>query len=152
MNIQHLESLNDSVEQISGVRVRETVPDRILHLADELELIDISPKTLRQRMREGNIYTMDKVEQSLSNFFKTGNLIALRELALRELADDVDDRLESYERKNGVRGPWRKEEVIFVCVNLRTRFRTFNTKGISNSVSFEGPMVCCLCKRPSKFV
>lgn len=119
MNIQHLESLNDSVEQISGVRVRETVPDRILHLADELELIDISPKTLRQRMREGNIYTMDKVEQSLSNFFKTGNLIALRELALRELADDVDDRLESFERKNGVRGPWRKEEVIFVCVNLR---------------------------------
>ncbi|MGG3494469.1 histidine kinase [Peribacillus simplex] len=119
MNIQHLESLNDSVEQISGVRVRETVPDRILHLADELELIDISPKTLRQRMREGNIYTMDKVEQSLSNFFKTGNLIALRELALRELADDVDDRLESYERKNGVRGPWRTEEVIFVCVNLR---------------------------------
>lgn len=70
-------------------------------------------------MREGNIYTMDKVEQSLSNFFKTGNLIALRELALRELADDVDDRLESFERKNGVRGPWRKEEVIFVCVNLR---------------------------------
>ncbi|WHX60011.1 histidine kinase [Peribacillus frigoritolerans] len=119
MNIQHLESLNDSVEQISGIRVRETVPDRILHLADELELIDISPKTLRQRMREGNIYTMDKVEQSLSNFFKTGNLIALRELALRELADDVDDRLESFERKNGVRGPWRKEEVIFVCVNLR---------------------------------
>lgn len=119
MNIQHLESLNDSVEQISGVRVRETVPDRFLHLADELELIDISPKALRQRMREGNIYSVDKVEQSLQNFFKTGNLIALRELALRELADDVDERLESFERINGVRGPWRKEEVIFVCVNLR---------------------------------
>ncbi|MFJ7849870.1 histidine kinase [Peribacillus sp. NPDC097206] len=119
MNIQHVESLNDSVEQITGVRVRETVPDRILQLADELELIDVSPKALRQRMQEGNIYTMDKVEQSLNNFFKTRNLIALRELALRELADDVDDRLESFKRKEGVRGPWRKAEVIFVCVNLK---------------------------------
>ena len=119
MNIQHVESLNDSVEQITGVRVRETVPDRVLQLADELELIDVSPKALRQRMEEGNIYSMDKVEQSLNNFFKTRNLIALRELALRELADDVDDRLESFKRKEGVRGPWRKAEVIFVCVNLK---------------------------------
>lgn len=119
MNIQHVESLNDSVEQITGVRVRETVPDRVLQLADELELIDVSPKALRQRMQEGNIYSQDKVEQSLNNFFKTRNLIALRELALRELADDVDDRLESFKRKEGVRGPWRKAEVIFVCVNLK---------------------------------
>lgn len=119
MNIQHVESLNDSVEQITGVEVRETVPDRILRVADELELIDISPKALRQRMQEGHIYAMEKVEQSLNHFFKLRNLIALRELALRELADDVDDRLESVERKEGFRGPWRKEEVIFVCVNLR---------------------------------
>ncbi len=119
MNIQHVESLNDSVVQITGVCVRETVPDKVLHLADELELIDLSPNALRQRMQEGNIYAMDKVEQSLSNFFKTRNLIALRELALRELADDVDERLESLDRKEGVRGPWRNEEIIFVCVNLR---------------------------------
>ncbi|MCM3079333.1 universal stress protein [Brevibacillus invocatus] len=118
MNIQHLESLNDSVEQITGIRVRETVPDHILHQADEVELIDISPKALRQRMREGNIYAMEKVEQSLANFFKTGNLIALRELALREVADDVDERLEAWERRT-LRGPWRQQEVIFVCVNLR---------------------------------
>ncbi|MGE6716551.1 histidine kinase [Peribacillus frigoritolerans] len=119
MNIQHIESLKDSVKQITGVSVRETVPDSILQLSDELELIDISPNALRKRMEEGNIYAMDKVEQSLSHFFKTQNLIALRELALRELADDVDDRLESMKRKEGVRGPWRKDEVIFVCVNLR---------------------------------
>lgn len=119
MNIQHVESLNDSVEQITGVCVRETVPDKVLHLADELELIDLSPNALRHRMQEGNIYAMDKVEQSLSNFFKKRNLIALRELALRELADDVDERLESLDRKEGVRGPWRNEEIIFVCVNLR---------------------------------
>ncbi|CAH0317638.1 Sensor protein KdpD [Peribacillus simplex] len=119
MNFQHIESLKDSVKQITGVSVIETVPDSILQLSDELELIDISPIALRKRMEEGNIYAMDKVEQSLSHFFKTQNLIALRELALRELADDVDDRLESIKRKEGVRGPWRKDEVIFVCVNLR---------------------------------
>jgi len=118
MNIQHLESLNDSVEQITGIRVRETVPDHILHQADEVELIDISPKALQQRMREGNIYAMEKVEQSLNHFFQTGNLIALRELALREVADDVDERLEAWERRT-LRGPWRQQEVIFVCVNLR---------------------------------
>lgn len=118
MNIQHLESLNDNVEQITGIRVRETVPDHILHQAQEVELIDISPKALRQRMREGNIYAFEKVEQSLNHFFKTGNLIALRELALREVADDVDERLEAWERRT-LRGPWRQQEVIFVCVNLR---------------------------------
>jgi two-component system, OmpR family, sensor histidine kinase KdpD len=119
MNIQHLESLNDSVEQITGVRVRETVPDHILRKADQIELIDISPKALRERMKEGRIYASEKVEQALNNFFKTGNLIALRELALREVADDVDDRLEAWERKSTLRGPWRQEEVIFVCINLR---------------------------------
>jgi two-component system, OmpR family, sensor histidine kinase KdpD len=119
MNVQHLESLNDSVEQITGVRVRETVPDHVLRMADEIELIDISPEALRQRMREGNIYAKEKVEQALNNFFKTGNLIALRELALREVADDVDERLESWKRSRTLRGPWRKQEVIFVCVNLR---------------------------------
>jgi two-component system sensor histidine kinase KdpD len=119
MNIQHLESLNDSVEQITGVRVRETVPDHILRKANEIELIDISPKALRERMKEGRIYAPAKVEQALNNFFKIGNLIALRELALREVADDVDERLEAWERKRTLRGPWRKEEVIFVCTNLR---------------------------------
>jgi two-component system sensor histidine kinase KdpD len=119
MNIQHLESLNDSVEQITGVRVRETVPDHILRRADEIELIDMSAKALRDRMKEGQIYAPIKVEQALNNFFKTGNLIALRELALREIADDVDERLEAWERKRTLRGPWRQEEVIFVCVNLR---------------------------------
>lgn len=119
MNIQHLESLNDSVEQVTGVRVRETVPDRILRTADEVELIDISPKALRDRMKEGQIYATIKIEQALNNFFKTGNLIALRELALREVADDVDERLEAWERKRTLRGPWRMQEVIFVCTNLR---------------------------------
>lgn len=116
VNVQHLESLNDSVEQITGVRVRETVPDHILQLADEVQLIDVTPESLQQRMRDGKIYAMDKVNQALSHFFKTGNLIALRELALREIADDVDERLESWERSSSLRGPWRRQEVIYVCV------------------------------------
>ncbi|TVY09405.1 universal stress protein [Paenibacillus cremeus] len=132
VNVQHLESLNDAVEQITGIRVRETVPDSILRLADEVQLIDVAPEALQQRMREGKIYAMAKVDQALNHFFKTGNLIALRELALREIADDVDERLESLERKNSLRGPWRRKEVIFVCVNstphaerlIRRGFRT----------------------------
>ncbi|GLX66365.1 histidine kinase [Paenibacillus glycanilyticus] len=117
VNVQHLESLNDAVEQITGVRVRETVPDHILRLADEVQLIDVTSQSLQERMRAGKIYAMDKVPQALSNFFKTGNLIALRELALREIADDVDERLEAWQRSTSLRGPWRRKEVIFVCVN-----------------------------------
>lgn len=118
VNVQHLESLNDAVEQITGVRVRETVPDSILRLADEVELIDVAPQALQVRMREGKIYAAEKIDQALGNFFKIGNLIALRELALREIADDVDERLEAWERKSSLRGPWNKQEVIFVCVKL----------------------------------
>jgi two-component system sensor histidine kinase KdpD len=117
VNVQHLESLNDAVYQITGIHVRETVPDNILRLADEVQLIDVSPQTLQQRMKEGKIYALEKVDQSLGNFFKTGNLIALRELALREIADDVDERLEAWERKNSLRGPCRRKEMIFVCIN-----------------------------------
>lgn len=116
VNVQHLESLNDAVEHITGIRVRETVPDSILRSADEVQLIDVAPGALQLRMREGKIYAMVKVDQALNNFFKTGNLIALRELALREIADDVDERLESMERKSSLRGPWRRKEVIYVCV------------------------------------
>ena len=116
VNVQHLESLNDAIEQITGVRVRETVPDSILNMADEVELIDVAPKSLQQRMREGKIYALNKVDQALNHFFKTGNLIALRELALREIADDVDEKLESWDRNDSLRGPWRRREVIFVGV------------------------------------
>jgi two-component system sensor histidine kinase KdpD len=116
MNVQHLESLNDAVEQITGVRVRETVPDHVLHMADEVELIDVDPKSLQKRMREGKIYALEKVDQALENFFKTVNLIALRELALREIADDVDERLEAWERNGSLRGPWRRREMIFIGV------------------------------------
>jgi two-component system sensor histidine kinase KdpD len=117
VNVQHLESLNDAVEQLTGVRVRETVPDAILRMASEVELIDVTPQMLQQRMREGKIYAAEKVNQALESFFRIGNLIALRELALREIADDVDERLEAWDREPSLRGPWSRREVIFVCVD-----------------------------------
>lgn len=129
MNVQHLESLNDSVAQITGVRVRETVPDRILRLADEVQLIDVAPNALQQRLREGKIYAANKVDQALHHFFQTGNLIALRELALREIADDVDERLEAWERRGALRGPWRRQETIFVCVTLSDKAESLIRRG-----------------------
>ncbi|WP_308637921.1 histidine kinase [Paenibacillus silvisoli] len=151
VNVQHLESLNDAVEQITGIRVRETVPDSILQMADEVQLIDVAPEALQHRMREGKIYAMAKVDQALSHFFKTGNLIALRELALREIADDVDERLESFERKSSLRGPWRRKEVIFVCVNsapyaerlIRRGFRTAYRLKASWYVNYVAPHGGC---------
>lgn len=118
VNVQHLESLNDAVAQLTGVRVRETVPDALLRMAGEVELIDVTPQMLQQRMREGKIYASEKVTQALESFFRIGNLIALRELALREIADDVDERLEAWDRDTSLRGPWSRQEVIFVCVDL----------------------------------
>ncbi|MBM7568673.1 histidine kinase [Paenibacillus sacheonensis] len=139
VNVQHLESLNDAVEQITGIRVRETVPDSILQLADEVQLIDVAPEALQNRMREGNIYAMDKVDQALSNFFKTGNLIALRELALREIADDVDERLESLERKSSLRGPWRRRESIFICVNDTPHAQRLVRRGFRTAYRLKAP-------------
>ncbi|RAP74617.1 histidine kinase [Paenibacillus montanisoli] len=129
MNVHHLESLKDAVEQITGTAVEETVPDSILRLADEVELIDVSPDTLRQRIQEGHIYKPEDVEGALCGFFKTGNLIALRELALREIADDVDERLESWERNGSLRGPARRHESIFVAVTLSERAERLIRRG-----------------------
>ncbi len=95
VNIQHLESLNDVVAQITGVRVRETVPDRVLDRADEVKLIDLSPEELLQRLREGKVYVPEQAERALRNYFHAGNLTALRELALRETAEHVDEQMQA---------------------------------------------------------
>ena len=129
VNVQHLESLNDAVAQLTGVRVRETVPDAILRMANEVELIDVTPQMLQERMREGKIYAAEKVNQALESFFKIGNLIALRELALREIADDVDERLEAWNRDSSLRGPWSRREVIFVCVDMGPRAERLIRRG-----------------------
>ena len=96
VNIQHLESLNDVVTSITGIRQRETVPDTVVRAADTIELVDMSPQALRRRMAHGNVYAADKIDAALSNYFREGNLAALRELALLWLADRVDDGLDRY--------------------------------------------------------
>ena len=116
MNVQHLESLNDVVERISKVQVRETVPDRILELADEIELIDLPPDDLLQRLREGKVYVPEQARQAIDHFFGRGNLTALRELALRVAAERVDQQMLAYMRTHGVSGPWPARERLLVCL------------------------------------
>ncbi|MFD7668762.1 DUF4118 domain-containing protein [Streptomyces sp. NPDC059788] len=114
VNIQHLESLGDVVESITGVRQRETVPDEIVRRADQIELVDMSPQAIRRRMAHGNIYKPDKVDAALSNYFRPGNLTALRELALLWVADRVDEYLQQYRTEHSVSTIWAGRERIVV--------------------------------------
>ncbi|MFD7876565.1 ATP-binding protein [Streptomyces sp. NPDC059766] len=114
VNIQHLESLGDVVESITGVRQRETVPDEVVRRADQIELVDMSPQALRRRMAHGNIYQPDKVDAALSNYFRPGNLTALRELALLWVADRVDEYLQQYRSEHRVSAIWGSRERIVV--------------------------------------
>ncbi|MGW0997067.1 ATP-binding protein [Streptomyces sp. NPDC002523] len=114
VNIQHLESLGDVVESITGVRQRETVPDEVVRRADQIELVDMSPQALRRRMAHGNIYKSDRVDAALSNYFRPGNLTALRELALLWVADRVDEYLNEYRSEHRVSKIWGSRERIVV--------------------------------------
>ncbi|MFI8433844.1 ATP-binding protein [Streptomyces sp. NPDC079020] len=114
VNIQHLESLGDVVESITGVRQRETVPDEVVRRADQIELVDMSPQALRRRMAHGNIYKPDKLDAALSNYFRPGNLTALRELALLWVADRVDEYLQQYRGEHNIRSTWQARERIVV--------------------------------------
>jgi two-component system, OmpR family, sensor histidine kinase KdpD len=128
VNIQHLESLRDRVEQITGIKVRETVPDGVIDKADDVELIDMAPEALRSRMRHGNIYPPDRAQRALQNFFRPGNLAALRELALRRTAEEVDDQLASYMQENDLSG-WQVDERVLVCIDHRPISATVLRRG-----------------------
>jgi len=117
VNIQHLESLNDVTEAITGVRQRETVPDAVVRAADQIELVDMSPQALRRRMTHGNIYPPGKVDAALSNYFREGNLTALRELALLWLADRVEEGLERYRAQHDIDSIWAARERIVAAVS-----------------------------------
>ncbi len=117
VNIQHLESLNDVVAQITGIRVRETVPDLILERADEIKLIDLPPDDLIARLREGKVYVPPQAERAIANYFRPGNLTALRELALRHAAERVDDEVQAYMQAHAVDGTWAVRERVMVCVS-----------------------------------
>ncbi len=116
VNIQHLESLNDVVEKITGVPQRETVPDAVVRAADQVELIDMTPEALRRRMAHGNIYPAEKIDAALTHYFRAGNLAALRELALLWLADKVDEGLQRYRAAHGIHGTWEARERVVVAL------------------------------------
>ncbi|MEU6750905.1 DUF4118 domain-containing protein, partial [Spirillospora sp. NPDC046719] len=116
VNVQHLESVNDVVEQITGVPQRETVPDEVVRRADQVELVDMAPEALRRRMAHGNIYAPEKIDAALGNYFRVGNLTALRELALLWLADKVDDQLDRYRADHGIARTWEARERVVVAL------------------------------------
>ncbi len=116
VNIQHLASLNDVVEKITGVPQRETVPDAIVRAADQVELVDQTPEALRRRMVHGNIYPAEKIDAALTHYFRPGNLAALRELALLWLADKVDEGLQRYRAAHDIHGTWEARERVVVAL------------------------------------
>ncbi|MBZ5541623.1 MAG: universal stress protein [Acidobacteriia bacterium] len=121
VNIQHLESIAPTVGAITGIKVRETVPDWVVQSAEEAVMVDLTPEALQNRMKRGDVYATEQVDQALRNFFRRGNLIALRELALRQVAEQVDRTLESYMEQKEIQETWPVRERIAVCISPHPR-------------------------------
>jgi len=151
VNIQHLESLNDLVYRISGVVVRERIPDRILDEADEVVVVDVTPETLEERLSEGKIYAPEKIDQALHNFFQRRNLIALRELALREIADNVEDNLEAI-----MTSPDQKtcsvHERVLVCISTYPDSIQLLRRGARISNYMNGRLFTLFVEPPDRFL
>lgn len=143
VNIQHLESLNDLVAQLTGVIVRERLPDRVLERADEVVLVDVTPETLQERLRDGKVYASEKVGQALAHFFQRRNLVALRELALRELADRVDDEtpLDSSLR-----------ERVLVCLSMYPGSRRLLRRAARLAGFMDAPLLVVIVLNPHRFL
>jgi two-component system, OmpR family, sensor histidine kinase KdpD len=155
LNVQHLDSLNDVVAQITRIRVRETVPDRILEAADEVEVIDLTPDDLIKRLNEGKVYVREQAQRALKHYFAPGNLTALRELALRRTAQRVDEQMVSYMQTHAIQGPWAAGERVMVCVSadrsasgcvryakrmadrMRTRFTALHVETVADAAHSE---------------
>ena len=116
LNVQHLESLSDVVEQVTGVQQRERIPDEVVRRADELQLVDLTPLALRNRLARGDVYPAERIDAALANYFRPGNLSALRELALAWLADRVDETLAAYRAEHGIAEPWETRERVLVAL------------------------------------
>lgn len=119
LNVQHIESLNDTVYEITGVRVKETVPDSVVDTADEIELVDLTPEAVINRLRRGDIYQGEKISQALANFFRKGNIVALRELALQRTAEEVDEQLHQYMKAHHMAQGKVARESVVVCIAPR---------------------------------
>ncbi|MDN3494991.1 DUF4118 domain-containing protein [Planococcus sp. APC 4015] len=129
VNVQHIESLNDVVEQITGVAQRETVPDAVVRGADQIEVVDVAPQALRDRLAAGVVYPAERIDAALSNYFRLGNLTALRELALLWLADEVDSALRSYRAEHGIDGAWQARERVVVTLTGGAEGETLLRRG-----------------------
>jgi two-component system sensor histidine kinase KdpD len=140
INIQHVESLAPRVQALTGISVREQVPDWVLDRADEIVISDLTPEALVTRMRRGDIYPMDRVERSLSNFFRRGNLIALREMALQRVTRAVDRTLDDYVRRKRLGAHWTVAEKIAVCINSGTQARDLIARGARLADALNGEL------------
>jgi two-component system, OmpR family, sensor histidine kinase KdpD len=149
LNVQHVESLNDVVSGITGVSVRETVPDSLLDLAHEIELVDLSADDLLQRLSEGKVYMPAQAERATQNFFKKGNLIALRELALRRTAERVDAQAVEWKREHGIDESWRTGERLLVAVDSSTRAKDLIRAGRRMSSRLRAPWIVMAVEDPA---
>jgi two-component system sensor histidine kinase KdpD len=150
VNVQHIESLKDTIEQITGIRVRESLPDWVIDEADEVELVDISPEALQKRMTHGNIYPLAHVESALQHFFRRANLAALRELALRRVLDHTDRQLHEYMRRQGIEGPWHCNETVLVAVPPTGQAQQIVRRGVSLADRLKGRFVVLYVARPGR--
>jgi len=148
VNVQHFESLNDIVFEITGIRVRETLPDSILDEADEVVLIDVTPDALINRLNRGDIYDVSKVPQALKNFFRKGNISALRELALRKTADEVDEQLQDYREDKHIIETWATHDRVMVCLQPRPVATKLIRRGYRLARRFKGALTCVYVRIP----
>ncbi len=152
VNVQHLESLNDVVSGVTGIQVRETVPDPFFDSADEVVLVDLPPDDLRQRLHEGKVYIAGQAERAIEHFFRKGNLIALRELALRRTADRVDDQMRAWRDLQGQERVWHTRDAILLCIGhgsgneklIRTAARLAKFGSVWHAVYVETPQLHAL--------
>lgn len=153
VNIQHIESLNDTVARITGVVVRERIPDRLLDEADEVMVIDVTPETLEERLKDGKIYAPEKIDQSLQNFFKRRHLIALRELALREVADNIEE--DSFQADNtpaSLVPHCNILERVLVCISTYPNAVQLIRRGARLAGYMHGPLYCLFVDNPDRFL
>lgn len=149
LNVQHVESLRDVVARITGVTVRETVPDGIVERADELELVDLPPEELQRRLEEGKVYVPDQARRALAGFFQRGNLIALRELALRRTAEHVDDQGAAWRRSEGGGRPWGARERVLVAVSAAPQSADVVRAAARLAASLKAPWIALSVETPA---
>ena len=148
LNVQHLESLNDVVAQITGVVVRETLPDSVFDQADELELVDLPPDELLERLREGKVYIPEQAKQAMQRFFKKANLIALREIAMRRTADRISTQVQTARLGETRTQTWPTNERLLVCVGPKSHVGKGDSYGQAYGCGHARPMDRCPCRNP----